>query len=242
MEGYNKTRLIQNIAYLMKVNNVKVGELESRAKLSPGYLSRLKNNENEETCPGVDTLMLFSEILNCNIMTLLYCDLYNLTETERFIYSFLESLLKQTNDNTVDWEKITENTLKNTVCEGDVGELMHDGGMEPNRYVSLFTDDGCDVDGPVYKLERLTQKFYIVRVAHYIQPGGAILEYEMYLVKDGRRKTICNCDSNSKKPFTTIMPMLYDAAAKSSNVIRIDSDVKKGLEDFLSGDDDKLPF
>lgn len=243
MADYDKNRLLQNIAYLMRVHNVKIGELENTAGVSSGYLSRLKNNDNPDACPSVENLMSFADTLHTNIIVLLYCDLTSLTETELFIYRFLESMLKQTSENTILWERLTKNYLYTYYPnEGKPHILMaEDPSDESIYYNSLFTTDNVWLDGPAYKLERFSQDFYIAKVSHNYD-GVHKTEYEMYLYKDRQRRTICNATEESKRTFITLLAALYEAAAASSNVIKIDEKVKDGLESFMSGDDDKCPF
>lgn len=243
MEAYSKTRLIQNIAYLMRLHGVKVGELETGAEVSTGYLSRLKNNESEDTCPSIDILMRMGNILHTNVFVLLYCDLANLTETETFIYKFLENLLKQTTDNKVCWDKITVNSLTNYLYSDKPHLLMRQDLGEEIIYDSDFTEDYVYLDGPAYKLERSTQDFYITKIKHKFSDNTLWTDYELYIYKNGMKRKVCNATKESKKLFNTILPLLYDAAAVSSNILKIDDEVQKGLTDFMEDkDNEDLPF
>lgn len=240
MTNYNKQRFLENVAYLMKIRGVKVGELEAAAGVSTGYFSRLKNNDNEDTCPSIDTLSEICKKLGCTLNTLLYCDFTTLTETEKYIQDFLTKIIDQTSNKQLEWEKVTRRQLTSQSFDGKFYPFLQ---LVDNNlyYKSLFTDDDVELIGSVFVLDRLTQKFFITKIKH--KYGINIYhEYELYIYKNGALKKICNGGFESKNEIFDLLLNLYQAAEISSKVLKIDDDVKKGIDDFLSNKDGDIPF
>ncbi len=249
MKKYSKTRLIENIDYLLPIRKLKIGQLESKAGVSIGYFSRLKNSTNEESAPSLDALSNIALGLGVTLDTLLYYDFSELNETESFIKEFLEQMVEQTLNGELRWEKETEKFVEN--CRHynnkiDPHPLMkcvwNDNGEEVIQYNSMFTDDYCQLCGDVYKLERVCQTFYVSCIVRTNNDKKNDIEYEVYLYRGDKLNKVCNASPEGKGVINSLITDLYDAAKASSSALRIDDDVKEGLESFLSGEDNKLPF
>ena len=52
---FDKKRCIENIYTIAKEKNIKIGDLEEKAGVSKGYLSRI-NKEDSSSVPGVDLI------------------------------------------------------------------------------------------------------------------------------------------------------------------------------------------
>ena len=248
MREYSKTRLLKNIAYMMKLRGLKTGELESAARVSTGYFSRLKNNEKDDAAPGIDTLSLISLKLGVTLDTLLYCDFTELNDTELFIRDFLHQILSQTSNGKLLWDKEAEQFVRNCRHYEETRKphplmkgALDEKGKEIIRYNSLFTDDECWLDGDVFKLKRASQVLYVARIKHQKVNGGCDVEFELYLWRDKNLKKICNAAFETKDVLFVLVQELYEAAEASSRILKIDDEVKKGLEEFLSDKDVKTP-
>ena len=240
---YSKKRLVGNIMYKMKEKGVKVGELEEAAQVSAGYFSRLKTAEGDDTCPSLETLMRVAAKLECSINTLLYCDYGILTETEKFIAKFLTNMLARTNSAELPWER--ESIRAVTTDSYNTPDKCHPLTREvddilPNVYSSEFTDDDCELLGPVMKLPRGLNVYYLSKIA---RGEKKIVAYEMYLyTSDDVLKPVCESVMMGKREIWELMRDLYESAGVASRNLRIEPDVKKSLEEFMSGADDPLPF
>lgn len=86
-DNFNSRLIFDNISYLIKEQGKKVGEVETQAGVSAGYISR--NSKDSNSKPGIDFLFRVSEILNTSIDTIMKIPLSELTPTERYLVSFL---------------------------------------------------------------------------------------------------------------------------------------------------------
>lgn len=102
MEKFNSKLLFDNIEYLIRTQDRKIGEVEAEAGVSAGYISR--TNKESGGKPGIDFIMNISEVLHVSIDTLLKVNISSLTPTESYIVSFLEKMTKDTIKDLLAWE------------------------------------------------------------------------------------------------------------------------------------------
>lgn len=234
---YDKNRLVSNVEFLLRRSNIKVGDLETQCGVSVGYLSRLKNNESNDVSPSAEVLLRLSKLLNVSITSLLCSDYNSMTETEIFIQKFLEDMIKKTEANLLLWDKHAGYEIYHEVV-GESGEDLpivsrsYDTfGDEHIVYNSLFTDKYRYVDDYYYTLAVGDKTYYLVSVS---ADDVSFSEYELYiLMPDGSFKTICCSNDDSNRVIIKLLNDLYSSVEKSSNLVRIDEDVKKSLDDFM---------
>ena len=239
---YDKNRLIGNIEFLIKRNDLKIGDLETQCGVSVGYLSRLKNNESNDVSPSAEMLLRLSKLLNVSLTSLLISDYSSMTETELFIQKFLEDMINKTESNQLTWERNARYSLFDEITGDSFNSLpiankQYDNyGNERYVYTSLFTDQQRYPDDYYYTLCLKDVEYYLVSVSSEDLDSS---EYELYiLLPDESFKKIC-CSSDGSNPgIIRLVSDLYTSAKKSSKRIRIDEDVKKSLEDFLSSKKD----
>lgn len=110
-EQFNAEVLFDNIDFLIKSENRKIGEVESEAGVSAGYISRTSKDGGSR--PGIDFIMNIAKVLHVSIDTLLKVDISSLTPTERYLISFLEKLEHDTVHDLLDWERVSAESLNN---------------------------------------------------------------------------------------------------------------------------------
>ena len=91
---FNKQTLFDNIAFLVKKHNLRIGELENASGVSPGYISRASKDGGPT--PGIEFILKIADKLNVTIDTLilapiLACSPY--TQSNRLQYKAGESPL-----------------------------------------------------------------------------------------------------------------------------------------------------
>lgn len=255
---YSKKILLSNIEYLIRKNDIKIGELESCANVSVGYFSRLKNNENDSMCPSIDTISLIADKLNVSINTLLFIDLTTLTETEQYIIKFIEELTLKTEINQLEWDKESIADFYDISKYNRKSNPL--GYTSPNsygeyeiEYKSLYADEKLKLIGPIYKLFRVKRDVYISKVEYDFDPDTTYelksgIGYELYFVEKTNSKTlhkICGVmiDSNKLEIFD-IMENLYKVIEESQSKLKLDDEARIGIKEFLNGEDDidDLPF
>lgn len=110
-EEFNPKTLFDNIDFLIKNQNRKIGEVENEAGVSAGYISRTSKDGGSR--PGIDFIMKIAHVLHVSIDTLLKVDISSLTPTERYLISFLEKLEQDTTHDLLDWDRLTAESLNN---------------------------------------------------------------------------------------------------------------------------------
>ena len=177
-EKFNKTIMFDNISYMLKEVGKKIGELESEAGVSPGYISRTSKEGN--TKPGIDFIMRAAESLNVSLDTLLRVDMTSLTPTEKYLTTFLQKLVKDTLEDKLDWQTETPGYL-NSRLEADIdGGCAHplfcmerfqgDPSCPDNVMRLVFCsrsfDVYTDIDGECYNLRMKNgAKLYIMKIS-----------------------------------------------------------------------------
>lgn len=111
MEQFNSKILFDNIEFLIKREERKIGEVENAAGVSAGYISRTSKDGGGK--PGVEFIMNIAKVLHVSIDTLLSVDIASLTPTERYLISFLEKLENDTRQDLLAWERESEESLNN---------------------------------------------------------------------------------------------------------------------------------
>lgn len=110
-EKFNPKILFDNIDFLIKNQNRKIGEVENEAGVSAGYISRTSKDGGSR--PGIDFIMNVARVLHVSIDTLLKVNIASLTPTERYLISFLEKLEQDTTHDLLDWDRLTAESLNN---------------------------------------------------------------------------------------------------------------------------------
>lgn len=98
----NKERLIENIYSLAKKKDIKIGDLEEKAQVSKGYLSRVSKGAVKAN-PPVDVLAAIADELEVSVDFLLDYDPNKVTDSEDYIIKFIDKLLRLTNKSELDW-------------------------------------------------------------------------------------------------------------------------------------------
>ena len=64
--AFDKRRFLDNVYYLAKQRDIKIGVLEANANLSTGYLARLNKDDNKSV-PSIEVLVSFAEMLDVSM-------------------------------------------------------------------------------------------------------------------------------------------------------------------------------
>ena len=86
---FNKQIFFDNITYLLKSKDMKIGDLENHAGVSIGYVSRI-NRDDRNVKPSIEFVMKVAEFFEVNMETLVSIDLSKMTPTEKYILAFIE--------------------------------------------------------------------------------------------------------------------------------------------------------
>ena len=107
---FDKSRYVANIRYLANKLNKKIGDLETLAGVSTGYISRI-NKDDSSAALSAEALMKIADELDVNLELLLKTDLEGLSSTENFLLNFIKKLTLDTDKDDLIWEKISKQQM-----------------------------------------------------------------------------------------------------------------------------------
>jgi len=253
MNTFDKKRCLANIYFLAKEKNIKIGDLESTAGVSAGYLSRI-NKEDNETNPSVELLIAVAHELGVSLDALINYEFDKQTATEVYLLQFIEKLTYDTVHSDYPWKREAESYLKELPSDQN-GNVEHplftiydprEQSYSSVRYISYFEDipgsGDVLIDGDSYNTELPDgSQVYLMRV---LQPEFEI-SYELYLIN--QHGTSALCESRMAGGFSQALENLYTAATESCKHIKINSTTRSIIDAYMTGktivpSDDDLPF
>ena len=258
---FNKKLVLDNISFLLKEFGKKIGELETDAGVSPGYISRISKESN--TKPGIEFIMKVADSLQTSVDTLLSADLAEMTPTERYLMSFLEKLVKDTVDDKLDWNRESADSLDRT--ETDINgnpnhpllsyETFYETSeseypQEVSRVVFVSNAFGCrtSIHGDCFNLRLKNGSYlYLMNLSKSVyttnDQDAFVKEIWIYKPGTGRNFLCSNRDSSS---LASLADNLYKTVSEQMKHPRIKQELKYIIEAFMNNDmtdDDKpLPF
>ena len=100
---FDKTTLLSNIYYLLKQNDLRVGELEQILGISSGYISRIAKPGSDKKL-SIDIVWKIAQIFGVSLRDLLETDLQIPKSNANMVAKFLIKLHQQTERNEIHWE------------------------------------------------------------------------------------------------------------------------------------------
>lgn len=101
--SFDNSFLVNNIAYLVKMQNLKLGELEELLGISAGYISRTAK-ENSGKRMSVDVVWKLARLFDVDIDKLLCCNLNELKGNAAVLVRFVEKMIRRTESGILQWE------------------------------------------------------------------------------------------------------------------------------------------
>lgn len=254
MRKFDSKKCINNIYYLIKDRNMKIGDVEKEVGVSTGYFSRLSKDDNQGS-PSTETLCALSELLSVSLDSLVYLDLSEMGPQDKLVSDFILKLIDKTTSGSLLWNRGDNNSvfvdIKNfdqhpLYDENEYSEIGPTGYPEPifkHEYNTIFRKGG-DIVGEFYDVEiEENARLYIVKTG-IPNPSPfddtvlyENLSYELFMYADNELEGICHTDSLLGKFYEKILPQLYDAAAVSSRKSKINGKVKKIINKFMKDND-----
>lgn len=264
VDEFNKKILFDNIAFRMKELGKKVGELESEAGVSPGYISRTSKEGN--TKPGIDFIMKVATALNVSIDTLLRVDMSSQTPTEKYLISFLEKLTKDTVDDKLDWHRESAEYLNrrleldmNGYCDHPLfsyesflepGESDYPDSVERIVFTSQSFDVHTFIEGDCFNLRMKNGTIlYIMNICKSVYRNGdpdAHAKEIWMCPKTGENQFICS--TKDAEIIAVMVDGLYSVITENARHPKVNKYIKGIIDAFMNDDleDDEdfeaLPF
>lgn len=254
---YDKKRCIENIYAIAKEKNIKIGDMEEKAGVSKGYLSRI-NKENNTTSPSIEVLASIAETLSVTVDMLMNGDFASMNANEKFVFDFLGKLNSETEKGYVQWEKETPKELKRVKYydgQPDHPLLKHaiysEIGMSgyPEEvssgpeFASQFINEDYPVKllGNLYHLNLRGATVYIAHISYADEEGYDYEQYEVYVLQGNRITPLCSDDIDVSKELRMQIIGLYTNVDNLNCNVGLNTQLKSWMYDYIHQDDD-LPF
>lgn len=251
--GLDKAMFFSNIKVAAKQKGVKIGELESAAGVSLGYISR--TSKDSSSTPGFDFGVRVSKMLGVSLDSLAFRDLSKMTTTECRRISFIEKMIRDTQDDKLDWIRETPDDLNLRVTSDKEGNCSH-----PLFTAFTYTNkDGSEEIRPIFvshSYETDTQIFdecfhfymrngtalYIVNVVHdrpiYVDEDCV---REIWMCPNGEEKHFVCFSKDKNEAIAELVDTLYDEVSKSSMHPKSSKFVEDTIDSYLDDSGMKEP-
>lgn len=258
---FNKQLMLDNISFLLKEFDKKIGGLETEAGVSLGYISRITKEENAK--PGIEFIMKTANSLNTSMDTLLNINLAEMTSTERYLVSFLEKLNMDTLDDKLDWNRESAGQLNR--AETDINgtsdhpllsyETFYEEGEsgypdEVSRVVFVSDTFDCNtyINGDCFNLRLKNDSIlYLMNISksvHKVNDQNAFAK-EIWMYTPGNKANFL-CSNKDASPLATLVDNLYATVSERMKHPRIKQELQYVIDAFMNddmGDDDNgVPF
>lgn len=252
---FNKSRCISNIYQLAKDRGVKIGDLEKSSGVSAGYLSRI-NKEDSTTIPSIDFIADVAGMLGITVDALLNNDYCSPTPTEKYLLSFIDRLLSQTNADKLDWQKETVAQLHSIGYDnnGDPTHVLYAIDTEDNSLVTVYDskfNPGVDISGDCFYLNlpgTTNAVVYLMCVSDPDIINSPLIDdtYELYIVQSWKVKPLCH-SLPTNSPFCKSLKTLYSAVSEYCKHPILEEGVMSAINAFMGVSaeippEEELPF
>ena len=236
MDGIDNKRIVENIYLLIREKGLKIGDVENLSGISTGYLSRIKDSKINI---NVESLYKIANYLNVTIDSLVNCDYSELSATEKYMLSFLNTIIIKSNKEKVNWKFIATNILynpnfyNNKFSLSPVVNVYNDRYEKKVAYFSYFAQLRYQMLDNMYYFEYNDKNIYLFKVKDNSKTTSKI--YEMYLDADKGLKPLCSSNKGVNAIFGKILEQIYQLAEKKVNEPQVDDDAKGIIDSFIKG-------
>lgn len=244
---FNKKIALSNIDYLLKKQNKKIGELEQKAEVATGYVSRLKKEDNTSN-PSIEFLTAAAEYLDIDLNSLISININELSEDDIYINKFINDIEKKTDSYQVHWRKQSIKELKKTSSTNDLRHPLftnwckYDEFHEPAYYYIKYEsqshpDDEFNVNGCFYYINIPGGRVFITSVGADSYKDE-IQMHELYIIKNDMPTLLAYWKSDEENVFGDRIKRLYEKAKNSESHPKLSIDILDSIDAFM-GDENK---
>ena len=214
----DKRQVLRNIRTLMKIKNVKVGQVEKEAGCSTGYMSRLERDGNT-TSPTLEFVATAAEMLGVNMDLIVRGNIEEVSSTDMYMLEFLTELLVQTDSGAVLWQQ-------------------EDPEQADEKFRSLFFTGTVALyeDSPVVTalIPGGDSRICIVPMVGDFEEGPTQLFSEVSLMApDGKRTALYNTYA-SNRALEELTGNLYKSAQEATRNIQLADTAKSVIDQFMA--------
>ena len=252
-KNFNKQNCFANIRALLKEKpEIKIGMIEKEAGIRLGYMARLEKADNTSE-PSMEFITSAAKLLGVTVDMLISGQIAGLNGNERFVLSFLDTLITDTLSGDITWEKESPKELESVAyTDGKPNHILMKHAVyyeigpsgypevqvERTEYNSLFFNDNMRIDlqGNVYHIElpRTDTTVYIVHISHEIEglpfPDN---QYEVAIYQDYNLTGLCgSCQSVPEIKQQIIK--LYKTIDEMNSGLGLNDSIKNTLGFYMS--------
>ena len=243
-KNFDKKTCLANIRFLLSMLSVRLGDIETNAGVSIGYLSRLEKEGNKSD-PSIEFLATAAKMLGVTLDTLLYAKLGELSNDEKYLIQFLTMLKIDTDEDKIVWEMESAESLNNL-------QGMPDAYSRPHPLFTLYGEDPGDlnyyfhtdflpvedvlISGPCYHthVPKSEDTIYLTKVA--LKNATPLYDREFieitHIDNDGTVFPICNTIQTVRQ-ITEAANALYDRAANYASHIHFADPTRSLINGYL---------
>lgn len=248
---FNKKLVFDNISFMVKAMGKKIGELESEAGVSPGYISR--TSKDEKAKPGIDFILKVAEALDTSIDTLVSVNLTDVTPTERYLISFIDKLKSDTLLDKLEWERMSAGSLNRLEPDRD-GYISH----PLFSYETFYEEGECDYPDEVSRVVFPSHSFdchtYIYGDCFSLRMKNSTILHLMNISKTVHRANDTDayakeiwmtkpqvgtqflCSNRDNSPLAKMVDDLYSIVKEASKHPKIKRDLQYIIDAFMQDD------
>lgn len=247
---FDRKRCINNIIREAKEQNKKLGKLEAAGGQSPGFLSRINNNDGKGNF-NVEFFYALSEQLGRTMDYLAnYDENVPMTDSERYVLDFVDQLTFASERYNTEWEKMDAGILNpeylfehplfsQTVWEGEhgfTGEFVQHDVM---RYNSKF-DETAKINGYCYyaSLEgKIGSAIYIMNVKYQVKDDSFSSQknsYEIYFIDENENTTPVVSSYYAIEPLKTAIEKLYNCIENAQSHVTLNDVSKSHIKRYMA--------
>lgn len=249
--NFNKKQMLDNITYFLQEFSKKIGELETEAGVSPGYISRI--TKDEKTKPGIDFIIGVADALNISVDTLLNADFTEMTETEKYLVKFMEKLIHDTQADKLEWN-CEPNDMLNRL-EPDINGYIDHPLMSFETYMEQGeTEYPEEVSRPTFisksfgvhtyieddcfnlrmKNDAVLYVMSISKSVHYVNDKSAYAKEVWMLTPGSSPQFLCYSKDNSI--LGVLVDTLYVSVKENSKHPKMRKSVQYAIDAFMKDD------
>ncbi len=245
---YNRSRMIQNIYSIAKTKGKKIGDIETAAGVSAGYISRLAKDDSKGAFT-VDLLASIAEQLGVTLDVLAFTDDGQLTENEAGMLTFLDRLTVDTEKYELEWNLLDPRIQDDSfLFEHPLFRVRDDGCSEdPNgnyHYYSytqydsrFFPPKEAKINGNCYKAkidDYSNTRIYLMNVRLY----GNVFDtqkkgFEIYFIAREETVTPIMCSLMTCDQLTDAIARLYNAVESARSHLTVSDNVRNIMNRYL---------
>lgn len=236
----------ENINYLLKKYNLKIGDMESYLGISPGYISRAFNESSNKRL-SIDIVWKIAKMFGTDIRTLVNTKMWEVSTTRGFISNFIDRLLEDTENNSICWLDDgggEYHKLNPRYC--DAG-LTYPNRKANNRYEYLGMKDLIseehEITDDVYYLENFDEGKDLAIIPYgriesdMTEFYDFILVWEVPGIRTHYERFFCTEEDVLMKT-NDHAEKLYKYICRTDFDMKITSKVKSRIEEYMNGGKD----